>query len=904
MPNLIKENLEITRLLDQLMVVSNNDTKRNRILTKFYELNSHRDAKDIIKELQQSLAIAEQAKQEALSFIKSHGLRCLTSPNGKPAFEYSWDEHFMCPVIKLRIAGVQKKKQDEHYMSYEGRTIEIKIATTTSNNDLNPDDMRHVFESKYAAALALADNKEISKLENLKNKFVAERENLLKKFYDNNLKITIKHNVALQQKFIVELAVMLIKIEKGNNDYHPSKSEIKKKITQLRDKENILISNAPRDIKINCYPQHASDTEQTWIINANYPQSDMSAAERSLSSKMISNWWHVVNKAFTFDQANTIKKEVVTDEFDRSSSLAQAIAENPANKAELELISIRNVIKQKAREQIIKKLNEGGDITNNILIKLAAVTLLSPVGSKQNRRLLAKFIKPLKPTLIDGNEQEQLESMKNAFNKINDEELEFSDNDIKYIIAHVDPTKITAASLLSKLRNIKIKPKTHYLNFPVNKIGPIAMESFDIHGYNRRYNLEGMNRLQKNIIEYIQDPINNTDKNDIDNLTEIFENEITRQNWLQIRHKLNQYKQSNLPENLKNIIADYIDIQDHLCKMAKTKNSRISNAYIVAAKACHLNSLLNVESFITCKSGKDRTGFLTIIKEALIKGHEYLINNIYRSIKLGSSKDLNQKNTPGGRGLQVEHNILDSLFEFFGIKLKGLPKIIGQLIKSQNSRLVGGIPKAVYKCDAAIAKHLKDHPHNTKKSTRFGIWHKVSPRKHSIVEITANGNDYAFDNMKKAFESVKNELNKPIKYRAFKSSSKYSVKSQPKLGRQALLGPETDIAAIKKPGSDSVILSFQYTQQNIQAFKKITDKVKAADPNLEYTLTSWPDDVTPIAKLLSEVSTIKLPKELFDFFDNKFIRFPRDEQQYEIWKKLSKDYLNTHASNPTPLTSH
>lgn len=915
MPGL-EENTEITGLLQQL-IVGYQEQEQNKIIQHFYALNANREAAEIIRELQQSMLMATQAKNDALKFLTEHGLKYEKDHTGQPAFKYSWDQHFMCQVIRLKIAGPSTAKaEDEHNMSYTGRTIEIKVLTSSANNNLNANDMLHVFESKYNAAISLlGKNKDLAEAGNLvaiRTKFLKKLNALPQNFAADHLQRTIKQNIALQREFIVELAAALIKAEKNDSNYAPNKKEIKAKIVQLRAQENVNVSNKPRDIIINCYPQQAEKNEYPWIINANYPQSNMSATIRTLKKKILSNWWHVKNHLVVFDDKNDVAKEY-TEEFDRSSSLAQLAEKEHPDKANLELATIKNVLLQKAREQLIRRLNNGEPIPNNILpINFAAVTLLSPIGSKKNRRLIAKLLKPLRDTLIVGNEQEQLDSTRRALNAVSGQDLKFSPDDIKYIFAHVSPAKLEAlnlntAAFKAKLENLAVKPDVHYLNFPVNKIGPLPMERLDWRGYNKQYNAEGMRKLQDNIITYMDEFFNSTphthDSVVIDNIQYLLKQEVSRKNWRQIKNELEQYvlAQGKIPETLKEVLRAYIVIQEHLQDTTKTKNSRVSNAYMVAVMACHLNSLIGFESLLTCKSGKDRTGLLSVLKEIFLNRNTDLIDknliaNIQRGIRLGASKDLNQNNTPGGRGLQVDYNILHNLVEFFGIKLIGSAKMIGSLIKTQRSRQVGSIPKAVYRCDTAIAAYLKKQPKTLKNSHRnSNVW----PANKKGMTVTINNNTSNELEIRPIFKAVQRELNGSTY--SFFGKSKYSITTNKSaLKGYILQGPQTALTAITDPNSKNIALSCQSTPENIAVLERVIHKALTENPSLDITLTTWPEDIMQIAAFVDKIPNIKLPNKLFSHFEQKFSTLSTDAEQCRTLQNL-KTLYSAERRTPPPV---
>lgn len=449
----------------------------------------------------------------------------------------------------------------------------------------------------------------------------------------------------------------------------------------------------------------------------------------------------------------TNKSTIKTQLANTSNALEELDNEVLDIKKSQELAGLKTTILEDAADQVFAKLlnSEQLDTDEPLVIKRGFITLLSPhMDQDTGKQFINPLTKGLEGALVHGNELAQLQSMQATFETIkniplNDFRLE--DDQIRTIISRLKKHKrLTPAQeqeLINKLQQIKIKQKNSYLNIPVNKFGSIEMEKFDWGNFNYAYNKAGMLGFIDNIKDYLQNNqefnINPKIKNQAALLIDFITHPKipnTKDDWINIKKSYLAAVTNKIQDPTLSTILDlYVKIQNHLqeknssekIKKAaasviagrsifsneenKSDNSRIANGYIVAA-ACifKLNTILGYKNHVTCKSGKDRTGLLAAIVEALLdpNSEHLVIKNICNAIRFSSIKAMNELNVPGSRSLQVDNDVLDGLKDLFGMDLEGMPEEIKDLIREQMLRDIGKLSRNVYKCDAAIDAWLKN----------------------------------------------------------------------------------------------------------------------------------------------------------------------------------------------------
>jgi hypothetical protein len=701
-------NEDTIRLLRELGVTEEN-TKHvyYGLLTSF----SNRSQKSINNELREMRQVAKLAKREAKDFLVKQGLKA----DGD--FVYNWNQQFMCLEIKLKIAGTIPAKSDEHFLSYEGRQIEIKVLTRNSNNNFGSADIRSIFESKFATAQSFHTHNKIyqNNIRALNNKFELEIVDLMRNFDNISLGEALDRCIQIHQEFICALAAELARADKGNYDYNPSTKMISDSIEILKERENSLLSFIRRPILINCYPQETLDAAKSqWLINVNTPKSDISSASRNLSQLMISNWWRVQNKTVNLETTARECKVVafsLKDEFDRSSSLAQLSQDEIDRKRELE--TLRRIIIQDASDMLIEGINSSTfkNIPQKLMVKTAYITLLSPFIDKSTGQSIKDFTPESAhaKTIIE-NEKAQLDSLQACLAAMEGVTLSFTPKDIEHILKHTGG-KINE----EQLQAIRIGQKNFSGNFVVNKFLGQNMELYDLwSNHNRKYNNTGLKKLHEHIRNFIDEYADG--KHALD-LKGFFDSALTESKWEDVKAILEQKKLRIPPGKLHDLITLYISIQDHWHSTSNKSNSRIVNSFIAAANECEIAEILGFKSRITCKSGKDRTGLFIALKEALLSDDQLLIQNTCNALKFFAGKDMNQRNIIGCRGMQISASILNGLYEINGHKLDGYPSEIQDLIHQQLLDRIGKLGKAVYDCnsasfgyDSAVTRYVKEYP--------------------------------------------------------------------------------------------------------------------------------------------------------------------------------------------------
>lgn len=652
-------NYETIVLLNQLGLTRdgpNRDIYYN-FLSSYIKLDT--TAHEVNTELKQMLLVLSQANTKAKRLISDQGLKTIAISQG-------WDKYYKCYVQTYILDNKQK--------------IEIKINNAFSNNNWNPNDIQRMYDSKFAAAGTNTKTKATAN--KIKKKYDHELKEIQANFYKQPLKATIESTKNLHQRIIQELI----------------------KITpDLQRRENKLLAAERRPIIITAYPQTSG-----WLMETNIPKTDLPSGIRDYKIKQISNYWKVNITTFKFDKNNQIsigKKR----NFFRSSSIAQLDVDKPDRKLELEVLQdlIQNLACQKIINDILKKQA----VNKSYTIKFAPTTLLSALINKEHGQKLALLSKNLAGTFVEGNEMEQLISIEKAFDGLDKiKNIKLSDKNIEYIITEVTNKNLgfNTSQLKQKLKQANIKQVHHAFNIPVNKIGSTPMERLDLLRFSYNYNSRNTQKLTVNMREYL-----NEHKIQHKELDLLLQTKITQKNWPELKQQYKALifntKDIKLNDKLTRMVDSFVRFQDHI-QFIPSNNSRVTNGFMAGLYLFELNQLLGFTNHVTCKSGKDRTGLFVMLYQALADGDKQeLLDNLAQAIKFSSAKDLNERNAPGCRGIQIDNDILDGLREIYGTNLKALPQSIEQLLKQQYSRPVGSMHKSVYKKPKNTPIHKKSH---------------------------------------------------------------------------------------------------------------------------------------------------------------------------------------------------
>jgi len=700
--------------------------KIRNIYAKFLNLNRERSVEELNKELTEMLIMVEQAKQQAYTFLNNNGLRATND------LSFEWNEHFMCLEIKLKIDGDPISTQAKHYLSYEGREIQIRIMSSSSNNNFNPDDMTKMFEAKKQAALALNPliNTEFDDLE-------SELQDLTMKFSTTKLARILEELTYVNQKLLCRLAVELIRKDRENDTYSPTVAEISMKISFIEKQETSNISRTRRAIKMVAYPQATNDSAHSqWMLTTNVPKSDISSDERALHVRRVPNAWDVTQNVCKFTNSSLVSVHKHIEVY-RSASVAQ-LHEGVISRGigSDEYKNLRNLIVETARDQIIERLNSGQEIDWQQIfsIKTLYLTLLTPLKDKESSSrmlLIDKLPTKIKDTLLKGNEDEQLHSLRTALLHISGKKLELSELDIQFILDHV-PENATP-DIKAKLQDIKIQHEYFYSNFTVNTFKKFDLGMFmDCTKNNELHNTKGVEYLDGHLIKFLNgqgfDLANIIYKPGYNSETAI------KKEWPDIKvalekelSKLSPFSNIYRALNLYMQLGDYFDSQqDRKLKikslvstpLAKSGNSLLVESYFAAAIEVQLAAMMGFDIRTTCKSGKDRTGLFLAILEASAGPPEKFRINLCRALKYSDIKELIEQNRAGCRGVQVDADVMDGLRTYAGRPLEGNPKEFSELLTLWESRAVGSIPKKVYnKSQPVINEYVKANPPTTDSSS-------------------------------------------------------------------------------------------------------------------------------------------------------------------------------------------
>ncbi len=575
--------------------------------------------------------------------------------------------------------------------------------------------------------------------------------------------------IDIHDRLLTRLAVELVRKQKNNKLYNPNSIQIHEAKELIKQREIELISKQPRPVIMHAYFQESSKPKIIKAILVTCePLSDVSSDLRTLPDDQLSNYWKVTNRSLQFnaynkpDGSGQIYKLTpgtsIVDLFYRSASVAELIdpvldEEASAKNKDLEAkdededdqlvisdMSAESLVKKEvtvlkkmfinmAKDQLIAKLLATNSNTLNqispkdLLVKIHFNTVLTPIVSRKFSESLAAYagknLLGLGNTLLKGNELEQLMSMMICFEDIESLDLKFSQYDINEIKQVLIANKFKVdAEKLNWFASITIKPRVSYSNVSVNKdpIFGLPGTALDFNNFNKQYNLSGMAKIVRNIEEFIDENYHMDSKtNNIHMvLRNLFRNTITadKNQWPALRNELAKMA-NDFGEPIKTIITHYIRINNHLNGISiDSHNSQIANAYMVAAADIFmLNRLLGFKVHLTCKSGKDRTGLVSLLREALIdaSNNDMLIENICNALKYSTARTMNEFNVPGGKGLQIDNDILDGLKELFGERFKGQEKI-NAILTAQRSREVSALSRRFYRSKSAAKAWIKINP--------------------------------------------------------------------------------------------------------------------------------------------------------------------------------------------------
>lgn len=733
-------NTETIKLLKKLgLEYGTVDSETRQIYLNFLYLNSHpinRPAAAINAELKQMLIMEEQAKQQAAEFLASHGLTATE-------FVRSWNKYFMCMELKCKINGSPIVTEVNQYLTYEAREIQIRVMHTSSNNNFNPADVRKMFDIKKRAALALNPNinTTFDDLELLLDNPDKKSKSIIGNFGIPTLATTIASVVEIERKLLCRLAVELIRYEYQAFDYNPSQDLIEHKIMAIINTEKAMISRFNRRaIKIVAYPQETREREKytQWMLTTNIPKSDISSDDRGLEVHRVPNAWSVTQYACKIKDDTLLSVAKHADVY-RSASVAQ-LHEGKIHRGAVsdEYKNLCNLIIQTARDELIERINNGEKIewTEDFLIKTAYITLLTPLLDKDTSSksvIVRKAGGKLKETLITGNEDEQLHSLRIALKIIKDNSLTFTPLDTEYIISHIRPEIKAPADFKSKISKIVIKHQFFYSNFTVNTLKGFDLGKVkDCVKNNESHNSEGLAFLEQHLHSFFADK-------HIDFYALINHGSGDKKEWPEIKRTLSQLLIGHMDDDAHKILNLYIQLGDYF-ESQKDRNFNFSNvvsnilskpagnstiveSYFAAMIEQQIAALLGFNIRTTCKSGKDRTGLFLAILEASAGPPEKFRINLCRALKYSDVKELIEQNRPGCRGIQVDSDVMDGLRQYFGVPLEGPPGEVKRLLELWESRSVGSIPKKVYKnIHYAVAEHVKHNP-----TTPGGLPKIISP---------------------------------------------------------------------------------------------------------------------------------------------------------------------------------
>ncbi len=677
---------------------------------------------------------------------------------------------------ELRASRCLASCQNSAGYSYNNRKIETHLQASISNNDFNADDLRKMFEAVFAAAQAVDTSGHAAKqLEFVKREFsnsaMLSKRKKQKNRYGSvppEMELSLEHDtlhtlLEVMQKgplekdelkelldrittfhrlFIGRLAIVIWQA-RHNSEEMPSYEQYKDIVAEIQEKDVNNNSQRKRPIMMHAYRQKLPSNDPNksyYIITTNTPNSDVSSADRSMANQsMFSNDWTTKVEVIELTHLPNGKikcKRIKKQEYKRSSSIdrisygEEAITTGDSDARTLEkrekvYQSFKKLIQQYAKEEIIRRLNNGEKLedivpNNTLAVKEAYITLLSPVIPKEKGT--GGPSSPIGIKTIYENEEEQMRNTQYCLNRIRTEELSFTDDDIKDIKARTSKAKF--APTKNRLKSIRIKHMSYAANYAVNKIGPVRLERLDIYGANRKYYQAGDKHRREFIVEYIQNKakslhLTSEQQLAINQLVGI----LNKPSEKRISRELSDFLHNN-PElmqempKIARMLQLYIDIEKYHYFDAYRfyniiKKDRITASYIAALKDKELAQLLGFTPHITCKSGVDRTGLFAAFVEATTNldlcnlDRKEVERNVIAALQHGPNRTIKSLNLSGIAGLQLNKNVI-----------KGKANL-ATFLKHKLFDRIGKMGKAIYHAKEKHYQHALDHHSKSKRNQEF-----------------------------------------------------------------------------------------------------------------------------------------------------------------------------------------
>jgi hypothetical protein len=447
---------------------------------------------------------------------------------------------------------------------------------------------------------------------------------------------------------------------------------------------------------------------------------------------------------------------------------------NTANYSDRDQVyqSLKLRIRQEVIEKIVRRIREGDDLAdilqqNSIDVVQVHITLLSNIMSKwmghavvrllswmKNIPLLNKIYKGAKNILIDENEDEQLRFTQEAAQNLKDDDAIYLTEQDMQEIASRTAGFISADQL--RHRRIKINYDYYLGNYMVNKISRFRTEMLAILNLNRTYFLEHNQLRRDKIARYIRNNVA-IPQELRDELYAIFKNnptpEINQELAAFKANKLQRYlndsayasnpKVKKALNDVEKIIDYYMQIEDHFSKatvLGQIRNmpiyiwgvmqrlvgvktttynertqARIPANYEAAVSEVNLAQLIGVDSIISCKSAKDRTGMFGAFYKAMLK-RERLVKNIALDIKHGLIRKVNELNMPGVPGFQHRADVLQGIKDASNDD----PSEVYDLIRDGHLARIGRLPKKVVNADFYdLVQQSLQEPNTSQRSFSF-----------------------------------------------------------------------------------------------------------------------------------------------------------------------------------------
>lgn len=732
------------RYLNNLGV--SDDLSRKGLINAYNAL--FKTEQDINSELLDVLGLSTIAVKKELEIASSLGLGLQNNQSAH------WNRYFNCyeMTAQLEDKGFPTiTPEGQAYFTADGRNIKTSIQLSASNTNFNPNDVKTMFEDAYAAARELATSipqetqkqKYLDAIARVYAEFATEPgtmirvrtpasfskklglepdefamdsvDKIMKDFYDGILRrkkdnvIDITHRTQkLNNSFINRLAMEIARAQKNEPDYIPENSkQLTELVKLIRNKEIELNASKRRPILVNIYPTGANQ----WIMRTYIPNSDEPSTLRKLERGMFSNDWNGEVELITKYANGTFQRSKVFASKDRRSS-SIAVLTHTKNKKEHDIefqkvyTAFKNMVVQYARDELIASLNAGNPIPAELIIKEAYITLLSPIKGHVGFANLPGIF-------TNENEYSQLQFTRKCLESIALETLTFSPQDREYIETHskIKPTDI------HKLEGIKIKHRSYFSNYIVNKYLGVHLEKLDRPSLslnkedysisykkpkNYRYFIEGNYARQQDIIEFI--------KKDRYASAEVQKKLIAMLAENPIKDRVafeDLIKDNSIIVDLRILLETYLNIEKYFHgESTGISRSRLVASYIMAAEDAVLADILGYTAHHTCKSGIDRTGLLSLIKEARLpakldaEAEEEFIQRLLTALKLGNSREIKTMNDPAARGLQIPSSVMDGHDEEIAE--------LEQFLKDQNFNMIGKSKKNNFKVTETSFRDAKD----------------------------------------------------------------------------------------------------------------------------------------------------------------------------------------------------